>query len=122
MIGVSSGKCETDQSCSQNGTSSHFLSGEGVLHQRHPISWIMVALFLTYFENCFALCHLHLQNNSEVDKIRQQLVRQQKELLDLQQKKLMLELEQTKQKLANKKREAQESVAKRQVSSLRFVW
>ena len=54
-------------------------------------------------------------SDAEVDKIRQQLVRQQKELLDLQQKKLILELEQTKQQLAAKQKEVQQTATKKQV-------
>lgn len=54
--------------------------------------------------------------SAEVDKIRQQLMRQQKELLDLQQKKLILELEQTKQELAVKTIEAHKTNKKVQVS------
>ncbi|XP_076819795.1 uncharacterized protein LOC143464631 isoform X2 [Clavelina lepadiformis] len=50
--------------------------------------------------------------STDVETIRQQLVRQQKELLDLQQKKLMLELEQTKQQLEAKQREASLAVKK----------
>lgn len=42
---------------------------------------------------------------TDVDKIKQQLVQQQKELLELQQRKLMLELEQTKQQLEAKQKE-----------------
>nr|XP_018670290.1 pre-mRNA cleavage complex 2 protein Pcf11 isoform X3 [Ciona intestinalis] len=44
---------------------------------------------------------------NDVDKIKEQMIRQQKELLDLQQRKLMLELEQTKQELEAKQKEMQ---------------
>lgn len=53
---------------------------------------------------------------TDVDKIKQQLVQQQKELLELQQKKLMLELEQTKQQLEAKQKEISHT-AKKQVQT-----
>uniref|UniRef100_H2Z7V7 CID domain-containing protein n=1 Tax=Ciona savignyi TaxID=51511 RepID=H2Z7V7_CIOSA len=49
---------------------------------------------------------------NDVDKIREQMIRQQKELLDLQQRKLMLELEQTKQELEAKQKEMHVQVGK----------
>ena len=42
---------------------------------------------------------------SDLDKIKQQLVQQEKELMEIKEKKLMLELEQTKQKLESKQKE-----------------
>nr|CAB3264699.1 pre-mRNA cleavage complex 2 protein Pcf11 [Phallusia mammillata] len=55
---------------------------------------------------------------TDVDKIKQQLVQQQKELLELQQRKLMLELEQTKQQLEAKQKELHTNVSKKPTSAV----
>ena len=58
------------------------------------------AIIFLIFSRCASFMQV-----SDLDKLKQHLVQQEKELMEIKEKKLMLELEQTKQKLDAKQKE-----------------